>query len=241
MTDYVSEGAFELAGCPQMGGMGEPRTSNWTGGRAGWALKYNPLTRHVLGLGEPRVPGYTGGSGGPITLQVGDKPEYTPLLRFAQPVQAPSASGSTGAPVRGGSYRRSTAHQNYGRGRLFGLGTWYSTAVGNCPPCGMGAFSIESLGLGFNLKTVAIVAAVAFAASVVARQMKKGKRRNRRRNAPFAVKGVFGAIGPARAAYAAMPGGGYKSLIDVNRRKGRSGRYSSRKIVAQHRLPAGSF
>lgn len=113
------------------------------------------------------------------------------------------------------------------------------------PVMGLGAFSLDSLGLGFNLKTVAIVTVVAFAGSWVLRKtklLKNGRRRrSRRRNAPFAVKGVFPAIGPARAAYAAMPGGGYKSLIDVNRRKGRSGRYSSRKIVAQHRLSPGAF
>lgn len=86
MTDYVSEGAFELAGCPSIGGLGEPRTSNWTGGRAGWALKYNPLTRHVLGLGEPRVPGYTGGSGG-----AGPMAQFTELstpLKIAAAVAA---------------------------------------------------------------------------------------------------------------------------------------------------------
>lgn len=207
MSEYLPQGQAELAGCPNMAGLGGS-----------------------FGLGEPRTSEYRGEDSyarshpGQLILNSGT-PSYDSLYHASRAW-------------------KSTGHQNYGRGRLFGLGAFGANL--DCQPCGyLGAFDLPSFG-DLPLWQKALVAIVAAGGLYwIAKKAKliKNPRRNarRRRNAPFAVKGVFPTIGAARAAYGAIPAGGYKSLIDMNRRKGRSGKYKTRKIVAQHRLSPGAF
>lgn len=120
------------------------------------------------------------------------------------------------------------------------------------PVMGLGAFSLDSLGLGFNLKTVAIVTVVAFAGSWVLRKtklIKNGRRRrSRRRNAPFRVSWMqdYATEAPARRTYSkALPKSGYGSVRDLGRGgsatrtspKGKKYkvRYSTRRIAATGR------
>lgn len=123
------------------------------------------------------------------------------------------------------------------------MSEYLSEGTGACAPCGvpcgaggLGAFDFAAV----PWTTVAAVVAIAAGGYFLFKKFGKKRRHNRRRrNAPFRVKytNVVPTIGSARSMYAALPSGGYRSLIDVNQRKGRSGRYRTRKILSREGRP----
>lgn len=180
------------------------------------------------------------------------------------PARWMSSSGEMGLTVTyngGNSWTIETFHASRGSSTMTVTGSpntasarWARAACASLGLSGLGAFpTVESLGLGLNLKTVAIVAALAFGASMLLR--KKGRKHNRRRgrgrrrrNSPYRVKAIYQTRPAAMAAYGALPSGEmYKSIVDRNPRDTKShrrgsGKFDTRAVLDKTRgLPMHAF
>lgn len=138
---------------------------------------------------------------------------------------------------------------------LTGSASIVHEARGNAPPSDTALpedpSSYTTTGGGFFTSPTGIVVTIGglllLAGGVYVATRKKEKEANRRRrrrnarnrNPPYRVKyeQIVGSKRDAEALYGALPSDGYRSMVDFNQRKGRSGRYSTRKVVSHAGRP----